>query len=205
MSRSKAVADRIRAEIPIVQVLHDYGYHVDPEGEDREQQFSCDLHGSGRDRKPSARVYPESSSFHCFGCGRSRDAITLVREKENVEFWQAVRMLEQRYGLAPLPWEGPEAAPDPERVVSKVEGILHHTTKQTAEQILERVSRMVDTSCRDRSATPEQCAAWWEARDKIAYMAAHGDIPADIAKQAALRVLNSVREFMGVADGSERV
>ena len=99
MGRAREAADRIRAEVPIVDVLYDYGYRVHPDGEDREQQFSCDLHGDGSDTKPSARVYPESASFHCFACGRSRDAITLVREKEGVEFWQAVKMLEAKHNL----------------------------------------------------------------------------------------------------------
>ena len=79
MGRAKDAADRIRAEVPIVDVLYGYGYAVHPDGEDREQQFSCDLHGDGADTKPSARVYPDGGSFHCFACGRSRDAITLVR------------------------------------------------------------------------------------------------------------------------------
>ncbi len=108
MGRAKESADRIRSEVPIVEVLYEYGYQVHPDGGDREQQFSCDLHGDGADTKPSARVYPDSSSFHCFACGRSRDAITLVREKENVSFWGAVKWLEAKYNLEPLPWSGPE-------------------------------------------------------------------------------------------------
>lgn len=64
-SRAKQRADRIRSEVPIIRVLADYGYHVNPDGEDREQQFSCDLHGSGQDRKPSARVYPSTNSWYC--------------------------------------------------------------------------------------------------------------------------------------------
>lgn len=64
MSRGKKRADRIRAEIPIQRVLADYGYNIDG-GYDGEQQFSCDLHGDGRDNKPSGRVYPSSGSWYC--------------------------------------------------------------------------------------------------------------------------------------------
>lgn len=65
MSRAKQRADRIREEVEIVQVLADYGYHVSAHGGDREQQFSCDLHGDGSDSKPSARAYPSSNSWYC--------------------------------------------------------------------------------------------------------------------------------------------
>lgn len=63
--RAKQAADRIREHVPIVRVLAAYGYRVREEGGDREQQFSCDLHGDGRDSKPSARVYPASDSWYC--------------------------------------------------------------------------------------------------------------------------------------------
>lgn len=65
MGRAKKRADRIRAEISIVKVLSDLGYHIHPDGGDREQQFPCDLHGDGSDSKPSARVYPSSNSWYC--------------------------------------------------------------------------------------------------------------------------------------------
>ena len=64
MSRARKRADRIREEVPIQQVLADYGYAVDPAYEG-EQQYSCDLHGSGQDNSPSARVYPDSGSTYC--------------------------------------------------------------------------------------------------------------------------------------------
>lgn len=87
----------------MVQVLHDYGYAVNPDGGDREQQFQCDLHGDGRDGKPSGRVYPSSNSMYCFACGRARDAVSLAMEKEGLSFADAVAKLEGRYGLPPLP------------------------------------------------------------------------------------------------------
>ena len=63
--RAKAAADRIRETASILDVLAHYGYHVRDDGGHREQQFPCDLHGTGRDNKPSARVYPESNSWYC--------------------------------------------------------------------------------------------------------------------------------------------
>lgn len=103
VSRSRRRADRIRDAIPMVRVLSDYGYAVNPDGGDREQQFQCDLHGDGRDGKPSGRVYPSSNSMYCFACGRARDAVALAMEKEGLSFGDAVTKLEGRYGLPPLP------------------------------------------------------------------------------------------------------
>jgi len=199
MGRAKAAADRIRAEVPIVDVLYGYGYRVHPEGDDREQQFSCDLHGNGMDTKPSARVYPDSASFHCFACGRSRDAITLVREKEGVEFWQAVKMLEAKYGLPPLPWTGPEEKSEP-KMVARVSEALQRDHGQTVEQVMARIDRLVDTCCRERSVTPDQCAAWWEARDKVRFFHSEGRIGESDARAAAVRILGSIRAYIGVSD-----
>jgi len=198
MGRGKEVADRIRAQVPIVDVLYRYGYAVHPDGEDREQQFSCDLHGDGADTKPSARVYPESSSFHCFACGRSRDAITLVREKEGVTFWEAVKWLESQYGLDPLPWSGPQE-PQKDLALTKVTEALSADTSMSSAAILTRVSRLIDTVCRERGAQPDECAAFWEAHDKIAYLS-EGPLSEPQAKEAAHRVLLHVKRSMGVQD-----
>lgn len=108
----------MRAEVPIAQVLNWYGYRVDSSNVEREQQFSCDLHGDGRDSRPSARLYPESNQWYCWACSQSRDAVATVRAKENKTFWDALDILEKRYGLPPLPWEdsdsaGPGGAPEP--------------------------------------------------------------------------------------------
>lgn len=108
MGRTKNRADRIREKIPISVVLADLGYLVHPEAGDREQQFSCDLHGDGSDQKPSARCYPDSNSFYCFACARARDAVTTVMEKLHLAAPDACTHLEKRYGLPPLPWEEAE-------------------------------------------------------------------------------------------------
>lgn len=96
-------ADRIKKSISIEKVLSDYGYSVYEGG--GEQQFSCDLHGDGSDNSPSARSYPESNSFYCFACGKVRDVIALVMEKEGLEFHKACSALERKYGLSEWKYE----------------------------------------------------------------------------------------------------
>ena len=95
MSRARNIKDNTS----IVEVLADLGYHVHAHGGDREQQFSCDLHGDGSDSKPSARVYPDSNSWYCFACGKVRDAISTVREKWGYSFPEACKYLEDKYGV----------------------------------------------------------------------------------------------------------
>lgn len=92
-------SDRIKQHIPIERLLSQYGYDVSELG--AEQQFRCDLHGDGSDNAPSARVYPDTHSWYCFACGKARDAISTVMEKEGVDYKRACRLLEDKYGLEP--------------------------------------------------------------------------------------------------------
>ncbi len=56
----------------------------------------CAFH---QERTPSMYVYPVQQSYHCFGCGAHGDAITLVREKERLEFSDAIELLARRAGV----------------------------------------------------------------------------------------------------------
>lgn len=74
----------------------------------REEQFSCPFHG--QDKKPSARIYPESarspSHAWCFVCQERWDAIALWRkfngDSEEVPFSRTLSEIEQAYGLPKL-------------------------------------------------------------------------------------------------------
>ncbi len=91
-------SDRIKNQVPLDQVLSGYGYNVRTNGSD--QQFSCDLHGSGVDQNPSARYYHSTKTWYCFACGKVRDVVSTVMEKEGVDFGLACKMLEKKYGLS---------------------------------------------------------------------------------------------------------
>ncbi len=189
MSRLQKSADRVRKEIPIVRVLYDYGYQVDPRAEEYEQQFCCDLHGDGRDNKPSARVYPGGGQFFCFACGRSRDVIALVREKEGLDFWKALRSLENRYGLEPLPWEPEEDKPaTPSQIVEQA-----LNPKETLDDVLQRLSKFLSGLTRERALTPDKCAGLWEAHDRVIWFRESG-VPEGEVKQAAHKILLSAKK-----------
>ncbi len=57
---------------------------------------NCPFHN---EKTPSFYVNPARQSFHCFGCGAGGDAITFVRDYENLPFMEAVRKLAQRAGV----------------------------------------------------------------------------------------------------------
>lgn len=167
MGRAKEAADRIRSEIPIVQVLYEYGYSVNPDGADREQQFPCDLHGDGSDNRPSARAYPDSASFHCFACGRSRDAITLVREKEGLDFWPAVKKLEASYNLPALPWSGD--GDFRKKVFRDLEESLKKSRSMTTDQKCQRIESLIRNAYSEDQISPLVCAEFWSMYDKVRY------------------------------------
>lgn len=195
MGRAKQRADRIRAEIPIIDLLHSFGYAVHPGGGDREQQFSCDLHGDGSDNKPSARVYPDSASWYCFACSRSRDAIETVREKEGVDFSTACKLLEARFGLPPLQWD--DASDDPTTFVNPAKDILNRGRSWSDE--VERSKRFLDTLTKDHDVVYDLLLGWWEAHDMIAHKVRKKDLSEEQGVQALARlrekILARLREF----------
>src|SRR4051794_36854359 len=56
----------------------------------------CPFH---QEKSPSFIVFPESGTFHCFGCGKGGDAITFYKEAERVDFKEALGELAKRAGV----------------------------------------------------------------------------------------------------------
>lgn len=132
---------------------------------DREQQFSCDLHGDGFDRKPSARAYTDTNTWYCFTCDRLRDPIQTVREKEGVDFWSAVKFLELKYKLPVLPWEQDQ---DFEKDIQKeILTTLHQAQEQTFEEVADRLSTMLTRISKGRELDLYQVTHLWSAYDLI--------------------------------------
>ncbi len=57
----------------------------------------CAFH---QERTPSMYVYPDQQTYHCFGCGAHGDAISLLREKERVDFADDIELLAKRAGIS---------------------------------------------------------------------------------------------------------
>ncbi len=56
----------------------------------RNNQTCCPFH---KEKSPSFTIYPETNSFHCFGCGESGDAITFVQKIKNLQPIEAAQTL----------------------------------------------------------------------------------------------------------------
>ncbi len=56
----------------------------------------CPFHS---ERSPSFTVFPNTSSFYCFGCGAGGDVITFVMKAENLDYPSAIEFLANRAGI----------------------------------------------------------------------------------------------------------
>ncbi len=56
----------------------------------------CPFHG---EKTASFNLYPETSSFYCFGCQAGGDVITFIKRIENLDYMDAVRFLADRSGM----------------------------------------------------------------------------------------------------------
>lgn len=72
----------IKKLLSILTVLSHY--NLTP---DRHNQINCSFH---EDDKPSMKIYPETNTFHCFGCGKTGDAIDFIMYKENCSKHEAI-------------------------------------------------------------------------------------------------------------------
>lgn len=94
---------QIHRHVSAYEVLRRHG--IELRGTATEEQFSCPFHGT--DRKPSARIYPESatspSHVWCFVCQERWDTIGLWCKFNGDEpFARAVAQIEQTYGLSQI-------------------------------------------------------------------------------------------------------
>lgn len=84
---------KVRTAADIVQVVSGYTM-LKRVG--RRWQGLCPFH---TEKSPSFSVNGEEGLYHCFGCQKSGDIITFVREKEQLDFVGAVEWLANKYGV----------------------------------------------------------------------------------------------------------
>ena len=72
----------IKQRLSIATVLQHYSLTVD-----RNRQIHCPFH---QDDTPSCRIYPETNSFHCFGCGATGDQIEFIERYERISKHEAI-------------------------------------------------------------------------------------------------------------------
>lgn len=85
------------------------GRHVQLKKAGRDFAGLCPFHA---EKSPSFTVSPSKQFYHCFGCGKSGDAISFVREMQGLDFRESVEELARQVSL-PMPdaaAEDPQAA-----------------------------------------------------------------------------------------------
>jgi len=84
---------RVRDATDLVALV---GEHVALKRVGRRFMGLCPFH---TEKTPSFSVNPELGVYHCFGCQKSGDAITFVREVDHLDFVEAVERLAARAGI----------------------------------------------------------------------------------------------------------
>ena len=84
---------RVRESTDLVAVVSE---HVALKRVGQRWQGLCPFH---QEKTPSFSINPTLGVYHCFGCQRSGDAITFLREVEHLDFVEAVERLAERAGI----------------------------------------------------------------------------------------------------------
>lgn len=90
------ITEKIKASASIVEIASQY---TNLKKRGKKWVGLCPFHS---EKDPSFTVDEEKQLFHCFGCGIGGDLFSLVMEKENLTFPEAVKFLAGKYHI-PLP------------------------------------------------------------------------------------------------------
>jgi DNA primase len=88
------ITDQIKEKIDIVEFISAY---VPLRKTGRSYVGFCPFHPNTR--TPAFHVFPDTQSFHCFGCKASGSVFDFLMRREGVEFREALERLAQRAGI----------------------------------------------------------------------------------------------------------
>ncbi len=106
------IIDQIRQAADIVEIASQY---TTLRRRGRKHVGLCPFHS---EKDASFTVDSEKQLFHCFGCGVGGDVFTLIMEKENLTFPEALSALAERYHI-PLP-QKTKLSPELQKLEDKV-------------------------------------------------------------------------------------
>src|SRR5215831_7399762 len=98
-SMSRKALDELKHQIPLLDYLQAHDWQPDRRINGGRLMGLCPLH---TDRKPSFLVDPNKNLFYGYGCGRGGDVIRFAEIYHQVKFLEAVALLREWCGLAPL-------------------------------------------------------------------------------------------------------
>ena len=90
------IVDQIRQAANIIEIASQY---TSLRLRGRKHVGLCPFHA---EKTPSFTVDAEKGLYHCFGCGVGGDVFSLIMEKENLSFPEALKHLAEKYQI-PLP------------------------------------------------------------------------------------------------------
>lgn len=110
--------------VDVVQFLEELGVkNVHLRG--NEVYYSCPFEGhSNDDQTPSASMHLNTTGFHCFGCGRSGNAVAFLSEIEGVSPIIAARWIRERFGSGDHTAKAPDSVE--QSVVDRLGGYPIH-------------------------------------------------------------------------------
>ena len=109
--------EELKARSDIVDVVGSY-VHLTQKGSN--YWGLCPFHN---EKSPSFSVSPEKQMCYCFGCHKGGGVINFIREIENLEFVDAVKLLAQRAGM-----QMPETGEDRDALRRKARACLLYTS-----------------------------------------------------------------------------
>ena len=90
---SSGIIAEIKAKLPTLEVV---GETVALKRAGTVYKGLCPFHA---EKTPSFIVTPERESWHCFGCGKHGDIFTFLRERDGLEFREALQRLAEKAGV----------------------------------------------------------------------------------------------------------
>src|SRR5437867_3116422 len=85
--------EEIKARLDVAELI---GQSVPLRKAGRTLKGLCPFHA---EKTPSFVVWPETGTWHCFGCGEGGDAFQFLMKRERLEFGEALRILADKTGV----------------------------------------------------------------------------------------------------------
>ncbi len=89
------VVDQVKEKIDIVEFIQSAGVQLKRAG--RNYLGFCPFHSNTK--TPAFTVFPDTQSYHCFGCKASGTVFDFVMQREGLEFRDALEQLARRAGI----------------------------------------------------------------------------------------------------------
>ena len=93
MSIPNHILEQLNSQADLISII---GRHTTLKRAGREYKGCCPFHG---EKSPSFYVNPQKNIYHCFGCSVGGNAISFLRDYENLTFIEAVKELSKQTGI----------------------------------------------------------------------------------------------------------